>query len=72
MWQVTASVPFEDGLLLLKQTIGRRYLTSGSVSRFRLPPSVVDRLDTLQLVAVGHARHDRSFHLGPCDVQVYA
>ena len=51
-WQVTAPAPFEDGLLSLKRTVGRRYPHDGSVNHFSLPPSIVDHLDALQYVAV--------------------
>ena len=44
LWQVTA--PFEDGLLSLKRAIDRR--NAGVSSRFDLPPSIVDHIDTLQ------------------------
>ena len=50
--QAPSPVPFPDRLLSLKRAVCRRY-GSSCLSRFELPPSVVDQLDALQLVTVG-------------------
>ena len=74
--QTTSPVPFSDGLLSLERAVCRRYGQS-TVSRFDLPPSIVDQLDALQLVAVGGGGGagvrffgSRFISLGSCHVQV--
>ena len=68
-------VPFSDGLLSLKRAVCRPY-GHYCVSRFELPPSVVDQLDALQLVAVGRGGAGvrfvgfEIFSLGSCHVQL--
>ena len=49
----TASFPSSDGLLSLKPAVGRHCPATSTVSRFDLPPSIVDQLDTVEFVAVG-------------------
>ena len=68
--QSASPVPFSDGLLSLKRAVCRRFGPQ-AVSRFDLPPSVVDQLDALQRVAGGAGVRFPGrgcLSLGPCYV----